>query len=52
LNKGKNQFQFIPSKTSGFFVKGQVRNLQKIKIKGKNAYILAKNNDKVQVIGF
>ncbi len=50
LNKGKNQFQFIPSKTSGLFVKGQVRNLKKMNIKGKNAFVLAKNDDKVQVL--
>jgi enediyne biosynthesis protein E4 len=53
INQGKNKFKYLPNKSSGFFVKGQVRNLAKLK--GKNgtlSFILAKNSDKSQVFSF
>ncbi|MDZ7935661.1 MAG: FG-GAP-like repeat-containing protein [Emticicia sp.] len=52
LNKGNNRFEFLPSKKTGFFVKGQVRNIKMVKNKNsKNAVIVAKNSDFVQIFG-
>ena len=52
LNKGKADFAVVPPSVSGFAVRGQVRNMQKVKTKnGKPVFVLAKNNDKVQVFG-
>lgn len=53
LNKGKNQFVLLPPRESGFAVKGQVRNVARIRAKdGKTLFVLAKNNDKAQAFGF
>jgi enediyne biosynthesis protein E4 len=50
-NKGKGNFEGVKSSQSGFFVKGQVRNIKKIKSGKKTLFVLVKNNDKVQVFG-
>ena len=51
-NKGNAEFTVVPPSVSGFAVRGQVRNMQKVKTKnGKLLFVLAKNNDKVQVFG-
>ncbi|MBA4853723.1 VCBS repeat-containing protein [Emticicia sp. BO119] len=50
--KGQGQFEVLKSKDTGFFSNGQVRRMKLIKGAKKNILILAKNNDKVQVIGF
>jgi hypothetical protein len=50
-NQGKNSFVAVPPSKSGFAVKGQVRNLLKVKTKAKKPiFVLAKNSDKAQVI--
>ena len=48
---GKGKFTNVPSKNTGLFIKGQVRNERKIRIgKSGNYFILAKNNDALQVV--
>jgi enediyne biosynthesis protein E4 len=50
-NRGKGDFEVVKSQESGFFVKGQVRNIKTIKSGKKTLFVLAKNNEKVQVFG-
>ncbi|WP_423147726.1 VCBS repeat-containing protein [Rubrolithibacter danxiaensis] len=51
--KGNHRFEVLPSAKSGLFVKGQVRHSNLIKdAKGNILIILAKNNDKLQVVSF
>ena len=55
LLEGKGEGQFVVKKPrdSGFFTKGQVRNMQQVKgANGQTFLLLAKNNDKLQVFGF
>ncbi len=47
---GKGAFSVVPSKKSGFFTIGQVRKMSKINQGNKSAIVLAKNNDKAQVL--
>ncbi|WP_128546634.1 VCBS repeat-containing protein [Larkinella soli] len=46
LNKGKNVWQPLPPTASGFFARGQVRHLKRLK---QGQFVLAKNNDRAQV---
>jgi enediyne biosynthesis protein E4 len=50
LNQGKGQFSCtgIP----GLAIKGQVRQVRKIKLAGADAFVLARNNDSARVIRF
>jgi enediyne biosynthesis protein E4 len=51
LNKGRGNFEFIPNKKTGLMLKGQIRNMSKIKdSKGKEMLILAKNSDFAQIL--
>jgi hypothetical protein len=50
INKGSGQFVYAP--LNGLAISGQVRNIKSITINGRQAYILAKNNDAVQIIRF
>ena len=50
INKGAGKFVYAP--LNGLTINGQVRNIKSITIKGTQAYILAKNNDAVQIIRF
>lgn len=50
INKGKGKFENQP--LNGITVKGQVRHIKPIQIKGKQAFILAKNNDSPMIIKF
>lgn len=50
LNKGKGNFS--AENINGLQVKGEVRHIQKIRIKGKEAFVLARNNDAAMVIAF
>ena len=53
IGKGNGEFKTVRPRDSGFFVKGQVRNVRKIVMKNKtNCFILAKNNDNAQVFLF
>ncbi len=47
-NKGMGSFK--TSLVNGKPVTGEIRNIQPIRVKNKNAYLLAKNNDSVQLI--
>ena len=50
INKGKGQFVSQP--VNGLMLKGQQRHIKKILISGKEAFILAQNNDSARVIQF
>ncbi|RFS17649.1 VCBS repeat-containing protein [Emticicia sp. C21] len=50
--KGQGKFEVLKPQDTGFFSTGQVRQMKIVKGAKKNMLILAKNNDKVQVIGF
>lgn len=50
LNQGKGKFS--AETINGLQVKGEVRHIRKIMINGKEAFVLARNNDKAMVIGF
>ncbi len=50
-NKGQGNYAVTNPKTSGFFVKGQVRNMKSLKTATGNIIVLAKNNDNAQVFG-
>jgi len=48
---GKNNFTPIPVSQSGFFVQGEVRDMVSLKLANqKEVMVIAKNNDKVQVL--
>ena len=50
---GKGEFETMPAKETGFFVKGQVRKMGVIKtVKDKSLILLAKNDDYLQVLNF
>lgn len=50
INKGNGEFAY--EKINGLTIKGAVRRIGKINSAGKEAFILAKNNDSLQVIRF
>jgi hypothetical protein len=50
VNKGKGAF--TAESLNGLQVKGQVRRISKIQIAGREAFILARNNDSAMVIRF
>ncbi|HXB95574.1 MAG TPA: FG-GAP-like repeat-containing protein, partial [Puia sp.] len=50
LNQGNDSF--AATTLNGLAIKGQVRHIQKIRIGGKDSYILAKNNDSARLIRF
>lgn len=50
INHGDGSFS--TESINGLAVKGQVRHIEKLKIAGKEAFILAKNNDSTMVIQF
>jgi hypothetical protein len=50
VNKGNNKFSV--ENINGLAIKGEVRHVRKIMINGKEAYILARNNDTGVVIDF
>jgi hypothetical protein len=50
LNKGNGILQV--AQPDSFSLRGQVRHIQPVKIAGKNAFILARNNDSAMVIRF
>jgi hypothetical protein len=50
VNKGGGNFSYEP--LNGLQVKGQVRHISPVKIDGKKAIVLARNNDSLMVIGF
>ena len=50
LNRGKGQFGC--ANLNGLNIRGQVRKISKISVAGKEAFILARNNDSTMVIRF
>ena len=50
INKGNGEFTY--EKINGLAIKGPVRHIGKINRSGKEAFIIAKNNDSLQVIQF
>lgn len=50
LNKGGGVLQ--PAPIDSFLLQGQVRHMQPIRIKGQDAFVLARNNDSAMVIRF
>ena len=50
LNKGNGQFS--TESLNGLAIKGQVRHIRPIHIAGKEAFILARNNDSTKIIQF
>jgi hypothetical protein len=49
LNQGKCQFQFIPQQASGFWIKGDVRDLVVIPQKEGVSILVGRNNESIQV---
>ncbi len=50
LGDGNGDFEPITSRKSGFYASGDVKDMAKINIKGKNYFIIAKNSDSLQFI--
>ena len=50
INKGNGKFE--TEKLNGLQIKGQVRHIKPILIKQQQSFILAKNNDSIQIIQF
>lgn len=50
LNKGKGNFS--AENINGLQVKGEVRHIRKMRVNGKEAFVLARNNDAAMVITF
>lgn len=50
MNKGNNRF--LPKTLNGLVIRGQVRHIVPVKIKGSQAYIIIRNEDSAQVIKF
>ena len=50
INKGNGKFE--TEKLNGLQIKGQVRHIKPIQIKQQQSFILAKNNDSIQIIQF
>jgi len=50
INQGKGSFS--TESLNGLSIQGQVRHIQKLNLGGKEAYILARNNDSTMVIQF
>ena len=52
LGDGANNFKPVPAIESGFSVKGEIRDLEKLKIKDEDAILVIKNNDNVQLFKY
>ncbi len=50
INKGNGAFFTLPVLQSGFFFLGDVKCLEKIILNKKEAFIVGKNSDKLQII--
>ena len=51
-NLGNRKFKYIKHADSGFFVKGEIRDMKKINVFGKNKLLVSRNNDSIKVFGF
>ena len=52
LGKGDTSFDPIPASKSGFFIKGETRDIISLQVAGKPLILVAKNNDRMQVFEF
>jgi hypothetical protein len=50
INKGQADFEAVP--LNGIAIKGQVRRMKQVTVKGRSAYIFACNNDSTRVAAF
>jgi hypothetical protein len=50
INKGKGEFSCTG--VPGLVIKGQVRQSRRIKLGGREAFILSRNNDSAMVVRF
>lgn len=49
VTDASGHFKYVPPAESGLFVKGEVRDIKPITIAGKQALLVAKNNDELEV---
>ncbi len=49
---GNGNFISVPAKDSGFFVKGEIRDIATIQVGDKNSILVARNNDRLLVFDF
>jgi hypothetical protein len=50
LGNGDGSFTYISNAVSGFTINGEMRDIQEIKIKGKDCLLVTRNNDSVIVL--
>ncbi len=50
LNRGDGSFYPVTAENSGFCIKGQIRDIQKLKYKDDDLILVAKNNDRLEVL--
>jgi len=49
---GQRKFRAMSTEQSGFFVRGEIRDIGKINLKGKNILLVARNNDPMKVFTY
>ena len=49
MGDGSGQFKSLSPQESGLFVKGQIRDIETIKIAEKKAFLIVKNDDEVEI---
>ncbi len=47
-NKEGNGFEVVPPKVSGVFLKGNIKSMKSMELKGVNGFVIAKNNEGVE----
>jgi len=52
INEGNGSFQRLENRQSGFFVNGEVREMQAVELNGKPYFIVGRNNEKPAVFRF
>ena len=52
IGDGKGNFQVLPNKESGIFIRGQIRDILKINIRNDEKFIFALNNDSIKIYKF
>jgi hypothetical protein len=46
---GQGGFTFVPTTRSGFFVPGQGRDVHRVRLRGTDAFVVARNNDRLMI---
>jgi hypothetical protein len=50
MGVGNNNFQYVPTKSSGIEARGEVRSMETVKLaSGEKLILIATNNDKLRV---